>query len=44
MRHILHRLLSAAALAMALTRPANAQNTITLEGSVKEGGTPLQGA
>jgi hypothetical protein len=44
MRHILHRLLSAAALAMALTRPASAQNTITLEGSVKEGTTPLQGA
>ena len=35
MRHLLQRSLFAAALAMALSRPAFAQNTIILEGSVK---------
>ena len=42
MRHIVQRLLGAALLAAVLSQPALAQNTITLEGSVKgEGGDAL---
>jgi hypothetical protein len=37
-------LLAAAALAVALARPAHAQNTITLEGSVRSQTAPLAGA
>jgi hypothetical protein len=44
MRHMLQRSLVAAALAAVLSQPAFAQNTVTLEGSVKADGTPLAGA
>ena len=44
MRHTLQRLLVAASIAVALTQPALAQNTITLEGSVKGEGGPLADA
>src|SRR6476660_8293500 len=44
MRMMVHRLLGAALLAAALTRPARAQNTITIEGSVKSAGVPIAGA
>ncbi|MFL5605952.1 MAG: carboxypeptidase regulatory-like domain-containing protein, partial [Gemmatimonadaceae bacterium] len=44
MRHLVSRLLAAAALAAALARPAHAQNTITLEGSVRSQTAPLAGA
>jgi hypothetical protein len=44
MRQLLSRLLAAAAVVAALARPARAQNTITLEGSVKNESGPLSGA
>ena len=44
MRFSLQRLLAAVTLVAALTRPAIAQNTITLEGAVKADGAPLVGA
>ena len=34
MRHTLHRLLTAALCLAALSRPAHAQNTVVLEGTV----------
>ena len=44
MRSSLLRCVTALAMAAALTRPAIAQNTITLEGTVKADGAPLIGA
>ena len=44
MRPFLQRLLAALGLAIALSHPALAQNTITLEGSVKSEGAPITGA
>ena len=44
MHQILQRVLVVAALATVLARPARAQNTVTLEGSVKGEGAPLAGA
>src|SRR4051812_40343873 len=45
MRHTLQRLLIAATLAAALSQPALAQNTVTLEGLIKgEGAVALAGA
>jgi hypothetical protein len=44
MRQLLHRLLVATAFAAAFALPAHAQNTVTLEGSVKAEGSPLAGA
>ncbi len=44
MHHLLKRLLVAASVATMLGRPALAQNTITLEGSVKADGAPVVGA
>jgi hypothetical protein len=44
MRHSLQRLLTAALCVAALTRSAQAQNTVILEGSVKTGAGPLTGA
>ena len=44
MRHLLHRFVVAAAIAVALTRPVFAQNTVTLEGLVKSEAGPIAGA
>ncbi|MDB4912822.1 MAG: putative oar protein, partial [Gemmatimonadetes bacterium] len=44
MRHLFLRLLTAGFLASALTQRAAAQNTVTLEGSVKGDGEPLAAA
>jgi len=44
MHNLLKRLLVAASCAVMLSRPALAQNTITLEGSVKGDGTPVAAA
>ncbi len=44
MRHVLQRFVLAAAIAAALSRPALAQNTVSLEGSVKSDGAPIAGA
>jgi hypothetical protein len=44
MRSPLHRLLVATLCAVALARPAHAQNTVVLEGSVKTAAGPLGGA
>ena len=44
MRFSFQRLLAGLAIAAALTRPAIAQNTITLEGTVKSDGAALPGA
>ncbi len=44
MRPMIHRLLVAALCAAALSRPAHAQNTVILEGSVKTSAGPLAGA
>ena len=44
MHHMLRRLLVAASLGAMLSVPALAQNTITLEGSVKGDGAPVVGA
>src|SRR6266550_2112200 len=44
MRHMLHRLLVAALIAVTFTGLARAQNTLTLEGSVKGDAGPLGAA
>src|SRR3954470_17950546 len=44
MRHMLHRLLAVALCLAALSRPAHAQNTVVLEGTVKGPAGPLGGA
>jgi hypothetical protein len=44
MRQLAHGLLAAALLAAALARPVRAQNTVTLEGSVRAEGAPVSGA
>ncbi|MBC7672121.1 MAG: carboxypeptidase regulatory-like domain-containing protein, partial [Polaromonas sp.] len=44
MRPFLQRLIAVAALIVAMSLPALAQNTITLEGSVKSEGAPVSGA
>ena len=44
MRHVLQRVLLAAAIVAALSKAAQAQNTVTLEGSVKSEGVPVAGA
>jgi len=41
---MLQRMSVSAILVMALALPALAQNTVTLEGSVKSGGAPVAGA
>ena len=44
MRYMIQRLLAAATLAIALSRSAHAQNTVTLEGLIRSEGTPIAGA
>ena len=44
MRYMIQRLLAAATLAIALSRPAHAQNTVTLEGLIRSDGIPIAGA
>jgi len=44
MQRIVGRLLTTALLAAILSRPASAQNTVSLEGSVKADGVPLAAA
>ncbi|MEP6620126.1 MAG: carboxypeptidase regulatory-like domain-containing protein [bacterium] len=44
MRHLIHRLFVASLFVAALARPALAQNTVSIEGSVKADGSPLAGA
>jgi Carboxypeptidase regulatory-like domain/TonB dependent receptor len=44
MRHLIRRAVGALLIAGAVARPALAQNTLTLEGTVKTGGTPVAGA
>ena len=44
MRYLIQRLLGAVTLAIALSRPAHAQNTVTLEGLIRSDGIPIAGA
>jgi hypothetical protein len=44
MRHLLHRFVVAASIAVAVARPALSQNTLTLEGLVKSDAGPISGA
>ena len=44
MRHLLHRFVVTASIAVALATPALAQNTLTLEGLVKSEAGPISGA
>ena len=44
MRYMIQRLLAAATLAIAVSRSAHAQNTVTLEGLIRSEGTPIAGA
>ena len=44
MRHLVQRLLVASLFVAALARPSQAQNTVSIEGSVKADGAPLVGA